>query len=233
MEIIKLNNVNKVYSSKNNSVSALNNIDLSINKGELIAITGPSGSGKSTLLNIIGTIDKITSGKYILENKRIDKMKSNECCKIRNKIFGFVVQHFALISDYKVYENIEIPLEYGKIKSNDRKVMIEDIVCKLGLKDKINKNVKELSGGQCQRVAISRAVVNNPEVILADEPTGALDQKTGQKVLDVFKELNKQGKTVIIVTHDSNIANQCQRIIRLEDGCLKEDIINEIGESIS
>ncbi|HCL4549347.1 ABC transporter ATP-binding protein [Clostridium botulinum] len=227
MEIIKLNNVNKVYSSKNNNVNALNNIDLIINKGELVAITGPSGSGKSTLLNIIGTIDKITSGEYILKNKRIDKLKSNEAAQIRNKIFGFVVQHFALISDYTVYENIEIPLEYAKIKHNDRKLMIEDIVSKLGLKEKINKNIKELSGGQCQRVAISRAIVNNPEIILADEPTGALDQKTGQKVLDIFKDLNKQGKTVIIVTHDFNIANQCDRIIRLEDGCLKEDSIKE------
>ncbi|BAQ12171.1 peptide ABC transporter ATP-binding protein [Clostridium botulinum B2 128] len=227
MEIIKLNNVNKVYSSKNNNVNALNNIDLIINKGELVAITGPSGSGKSTLLNIIGTIDKITSGEYVLENKRIGKLKSNEAAQIRNKIFGFVVQHFALISDYTVYENIEIPLEYAKIKHNDRKLMIEDIVSKLGLKEKINKNVKELSGGQCQRVAISRAIVNNPEIILADEPTGALDQKTGQKVLDIFKDLNKQGKTVIIVTHDFNIANQCDRIIRLEDGCLKEDSIKE------
>ncbi|APQ77577.1 ABC transporter ATP-binding protein [Clostridium botulinum] len=227
MEIIKLNNVNKVYSSKNNNVNALNNIDLIINKGELVAITGPSGSGKSTLLNIIGTIDKITSGEYILENKRIDKLKSNEAAQIRNKIFGFVVQHFALISDYTVYENIEIPLEYAKIKHNDRKLMIEDIVSKLGLKEKINKNIKELSGGQCQRVAISRAIVNNPEIILADEPTGALDQKTGQKVLDIFKDLNKQGKTIIIVTHDFNIANQCDRIIRLEDGCLKEDSIKE------
>ncbi|MBD5637227.1 ABC transporter ATP-binding protein [Clostridium botulinum] len=227
MEIIKLNNVNKVYSSKNNNVNALNNIDLIINKGELVAITGPSGSGKSTLLNIIGTIDKITSGEYILENKRIDKLKSNEAAQIRNKIFGFVVQHFALISDYTVYENIEIPLEYAKIKHNDRKLMIEDIVSKLELKEKINKNIKELSGGQCQRVAISRAIVNNPEIILADEPTGALDQKTGQKVLDIFKDLNKQGKTVIIITHDFNIANQCDRIIRLEDGCLKEDSIKE------
>ncbi|MCR1935419.1 ABC transporter ATP-binding protein [Clostridium tepidum] len=227
MEIIKLNNVNKVYSSKNNKVNALNNIDLIINKGELVAITGPSGSGKSTLLNIIGTIDKMTSGEYILENKRIDKLKSNEVAQIRNKIFGFVVQHFALISDYTVYENIEIPLEYAKIKNNNRKLMIESIVSKLGLKDKINKNVKELSGGQCQRVAISRAIVNNPKIILADEPTGALDQKTGQKVLDIFKDLNKQGKTVIIVTHDFNIANQCDRIIKLEDGYLKEDTIKE------
>ena len=227
MEIIKLNKVNKVYSSKNNNVNALNNINLTINKGELLAITGPSGSGKSTLLNIIGTIDKITSGEYILENKSISKVKSNEAAEIRNKTFGFVVQHFALISDYTVYENIEIPLEYAKIKHNDRKLMIEDVVSKLGLKEKINKNVKELSGGQCQRVAISRAIVNNPEIILADEPTGALDQKTGQKVLDIFKDLNKQGKTVIIVTHDLNIANQCDRVIKLEDGYLKEDSIKE------
>ncbi|BAH05394.1 ABC transporter ATP-binding protein [Clostridium kluyveri] len=222
MEIIKLNKVNKIYSSRQNKVNALNNINLSINKGELIAVVGPSGSGKSTLLNIIGTLDKITDGEYLLKNQQVEKLNVSQLSQIRNKTFGFVVQHFALISDYTVFENIEIPLEYGKVKRNDRKILINEVVVKLNLDDKINKNVKELSGGQCQRVAIARAIVNNPEIILADEPTGALDQKTGQDVMNIFKDLNREGKTVIIVTHDSKIADQCNRIIKIEDGCIIE-----------
>ncbi|MBP2032889.1 putative ABC transport system ATP-binding protein [Clostridium algifaecis] len=221
MEVIKLKDVTKVYHSKNNKVNALNNINLTVNKGELIAITGPSGSGKSTLLNVIGTLDKITYGEYILENRKVDTLSASEVSRIRNKTFGFVVQHFALISDYTVFENIEIPLEYAKIKRNDRKLLINEVVVKLNLDDKINKNIKELSGGQCQRVAIARAIVNNPEIILADEPTGALDQKTGQDVMNIFKDLNKEGKTVIIVTHDYKIASQCNRIIKIEDGYIK------------
>jgi putative ABC transport system ATP-binding protein len=220
MEIIKLSKVSKIYFSKQNKVNALNNIDLNIDEGELIAIVGPSGSGKSTLLNIIGTLDKITDGEYLLKNQQVEKLSISQLSQIRNKTFGFVVQHFALISDYTVSENIEIPLEYGKVKRNDRKTLINEVVDKLNLGDKINKNVKELSGGQCQRVAIARAIVNNPEIILADEPTGALDQKTGQDVINIFKTLNKKGKTVIIVTHDYKIANQCNRVIRIEDGCI-------------
>ncbi|MBV4421731.1 MAG: ABC transporter ATP-binding protein [Clostridium tyrobutyricum] len=218
MEIIKLKNINKVYNSKNNQVNALKDINLTIDKGELIAIVGPSGSGKSTLLNIIGTLDKITNGEYLLRDEQVEKLNNYQLSRLRNKTFGFVVQHFALISDYTVSENIEIPLEYGKVKHSERKVLINKVVDKLSLTDKINKNIKELSGGQCQRVAIARAIVNDPEIILADEPTGALDQKTGQNVMNIFKSLNKEGKTVIIVTHDSKIAGQCDRIIKIEDG---------------
>ncbi|MBV4431467.1 ABC transporter ATP-binding protein [Clostridium tyrobutyricum] len=220
MEIIKLKNINKVYKSKNNQVNALKDINLTINKGELIAIVGPSGSGKSTLLNIIGTLDTITDGEYLLRDEQVEKLNNYQLSKLRNKTFGFVVQHFALINDYTVSENIEIPLEYGRAKHSERKILINKVVEKLSLTDKINKNVKELSGGQCQRVAIARAIVNDPEIILADEPTGALDQKTGQDVMNIFKNLNQEGKTVIIVTHDLRIANQCNRIIKIEDGCI-------------
>lgn len=220
MEIIKLNNVNKIYSSKQNKVNALNNINLNINKGELIAIVGPSGSGKSTLLNIIGTLDKITDGQYLLKNQQVEKLNISQLSQIRNKTFGFVVQHFALISEYTVFENIEIPLEYAKVKYKDRKEIINSILRKLKLDDKINKSIKELSGGECQRVAIARAIANDPEIILADEPTGALDQKTGQDVMNIFKDLNREGKTVIIVTHDSKIADQCNRIVKIEDGII-------------
>ncbi|AAO35512.1 ABC transporter ATP-binding protein [Clostridium tetani] len=220
MEIIKLNNVNKIYSSKQNKVNALNNINLNINKGELIAIVGPSGSGKSTLLNIIGTLDKITDGQYLLKNQQVEKLNISQLSQVRNKTFGFVVQHFALISEYTVFENIEIPLEYAKVKYKDRKEIINSILRKLKLDDKINKSIKELSGGECQRVAIARAIANDPEIILADEPTGALDQKTGQDVMNIFKDLNREGKTVIIVTHDSKIADQCNRIVKIEDGVI-------------
>ncbi|EJP6473841.1 ABC transporter ATP-binding protein [Clostridium botulinum] len=220
MEIIKLNKVNKIYSSKQNKVNALNNINLNINKGDLIAIVGPSGSGKSTLLNIIGTLDTITDGEYLLKNQQVNKLNISQLSQLRNKTFGFVVQHFALISDYTVFENIEIPLEYAKVKYKDRKEIINSMLHKLKLDNKVNKSIKELSGGECQRVAIARAIANNPEIILADEPTGALDQKTGQDVMNIFKDLNREGKTVIIVTHDSKIANQCNRIVKIEDGVI-------------
>lgn len=218
MSLIELNNVHKIYGVNLNKVTALHDLNLNINKGELLAIIGPSGSGKSTLLNIIGTLDTVTQGKYLLNNKNINNLSKSQLCKIRNKTFGFVVQRFALIGDYTVFENIEIPLEYAKVKLKDRKSKIENLLVKLEIQDKMNCITKELSGGQCQRVAIARALANDPEVILADEPTGALDQKTGQAVLDIFKELNKEGKTIIIVTHDYKIANQCTRIIKMQDG---------------
>ena len=142
---------------------------------------------------------------------------------MRNSVFGFVVQYFALIDDYTVYENIKIPLDYNKIKIKNKRYKIRDILKKLGIEDKINKYPTELSGGQCQRVSIARALVNNPDIILADEPTGALDRETGQQVIDIFKEINKENKTIIIVTHDSNIASQCDRIITIEDGSIKNN----------
>lgn len=218
MPLIELNNVHKIYGSNSNKVTALHNLNLKINKGELLAIVGPSGSGKSTLLNIIGTLDTVTQGEYLLDGKNINNLNKLQLAQIRNKRFGFVVQHFALISDYTVFENVEIPLEYAKVKFKNRKSKIENLLVKLEIQNKINCNIKELSGGQCQRVAIARALANNPEIILADEPTGALDQGTGQAVLNIFKDLNKEGKTVIIVTHNHKIAEQCTRIIKMQDG---------------
>lgn len=223
MELIQLNNIEKIYGSGDNEVVALRNINLKIHKGELVAIVGASGSGKSTLLNIMGALDKPTSGQYMLKKNNINNLKSSEIARVRNKYFGFVVQHFALIKDYTVFENIQIPLEYGKVKLKDRKKRISELLLKLGLQDKANKTPNELSGGQNQRVAIARALANNPEVILADEPTGALDQKTGNDVIESFINLNKEGKTVIIITHDPQIAARCNRIIKIEDGQIIED----------
>ncbi|MGL5243641.1 MAG: ABC transporter ATP-binding protein [Sarcina sp.] len=220
MELINLQNISRVYGEKDNIFEALKNINLSINSGELIAIVGPSGSGKSTLLNVIGTLDTYNSGNYILKGVDIGNFKSKKIAEYRNKIFGFVVQHFALINEYTVYENIEVPLKYANVSKKERKNKINKLLEHLELSSKYNKYPTELSGGQCQRVAIARALVNNPDIILADEPTGALDQSTGEMVMNIFKELNKKGKTVIIITHDEKVADQCNRVIRIQDGCI-------------
>ena len=223
MGLINLKNISKKFGVKDTEVIALRDVSIEINEGEIIAIVGTSGSGKSTLLNIIGTLDRQTTGEYVLKNKNLDELNERDLAKLRNKSFGFVVQHFALINDYTVYENIEIPLVYGKVKSSERRKIINQILTKLDIKDKLNKKPTELSGGQCQRVAIARAIVNDPQIILADEPTGALDKKTGEQVMKIFKDLNKEGKTIIIVTHDPRIASQCNRIINIEDGMIKKD----------
>lgn len=220
---IELKNITKVYGSKENKFKALSNINLKINDGEMIAIVGPSGSGKSTLLNIIGTIDNATSGNYILNNIDINTLKSKDIAKLRNKNFGFIFQYFGLLNDVPVYKNVKIPLEYCRCNRNEANKRIDKILERLGILDKKKSTPKELSGGQCQRVAIARALVNNPNIILADEPTGALDKSTGNGVLEILKEVNKTGKTVIIVTHDLDIANKCSRIIKIEDGVIVDD----------
>lgn len=223
MAFIRLKNVNKVFGNSSTKVQALKDINLDISKGEFISIMGTSGSGKTTLLNIIGCLDNISSGSYLLDEQDVSSFSNKKLASIRNKIFGFVVQYFGLIDDYTVYENVQIPLEYSRVSKKNRKILIRSILEKLKVIEKINSTPKELSGGQNQRVAIARALVNNPEVILADEPTGALDKKTGQDIMNIFKQLNNSGKTIIIVTHDEFIASQCNRIIKIEDGKLLED----------
>ena len=226
MNIINLENISKVYGSGDSEVKALDNVSLKINKGELIAIIGKSGSGKSTLLNIIGHLDSVTTGNVIVDNIKTNTFKKKEIAQLRNSKFGFVVQHFALINDYTVYDNIELPLKYGNVKRSIRKELINNISEKLGIIDKLKYLPNKLSGGQCQRVAIARALVNNPDIILADEPTGALDVKTGVEVMNIFKSLKDQGKTLIIVTHDESIAIQCERIIEIRDGHILSDKTN-------
>lgn len=221
MELISLKDIIREYGNKDNTVHALRGVDLLINKGELIAIMGPSGSGKTTLLNILGCLDSPNSGKYFLEGVDITQAKQKELAGIRNSKFGFVVQSFALLDDYTVYENVKIPLDYNKSKVKNKRLKIKETLKMLDMDEKINKYPTELSGGQCQRVAIARALVNNPDIILADEPTGALDKEMGEQVMNIFKEINKSGKTIIIVTHDLNIASQCNRIINIEDGRIK------------
>jgi putative ABC transport system ATP-binding protein len=223
MELISMKSITRFYGKNENRVNALRSINLSINAGELVAIIGPSGSGKTTLLNILGCLDSPNSGEYIIDKTDTSKLKPRELANIRNKKFGFIVQNFALLDDYTVYENIKIPLDYSNTKIKNKKQKIKEILKKLGIEDKLNKYPTELSGGQCQRVSIARALINNPEIILADEPTGALDREMGQQVIDIFKEINKENKTIIIVTHDANIAAQCDRIITIEDGSIKSN----------
>lgn len=210
----------KTFKSGNLQTIAMDCDHLTINKGDLIAIVGPSGSGKSTLLNIIGLLEDLDSGEYKLDGKNISTLNDNEKAMYRNKYFGFIVQNFALINDFSVLDNIEIPLIYSKKNKKTRHLLISSMLKKLNLESKINSKISELSGGQAQRVAIARALINNPEVILADEPTGALDCKTGQEIINILKEINKEGKTILIVTHDYNIAKQCDKIIKINDGKL-------------
>ena len=221
MELIRINNISKTYGVNDAKVNAIRDVSLTINEGELVAIVGQSGSGKSTLLNIIGCIDKPTNGEYFLGGRNIQDSRQKELAKNRNGLIGFVLQYFGLINSYTVYENIELPLIYAKSKNKKEKIF--NILKKLDILEKSDKLPSELSGGQNQRVAIARALVNNPKLILADEPTGALDKNTSKQVMEILLKLNKEGKTVIIVTHDENISKQCDRIIRIEDGQIKDD----------
>lgn len=217
--MIDLKDISKVYNkSKPNEVNALQNINLKIEAGSMLAIMGPSGSGKSTLLNILGCLDVPTAGTYKLYDQEIQSLSQGKLAAVRNQHFGFVVQDFALIEEYTVMKNVEIPLHYSKNKVNkkERTLTLLDM---LGMKEKASEYAYNLSGGQRQRVAIARALINNPDIILADEPTGALDQKTGEQVLSIFKRIHKeQNKTVLIVTHDDKIAKQCEGIVNLVDG---------------
>ncbi|MDU7066875.1 MAG: ABC transporter ATP-binding protein [Clostridium perfringens] len=226
MDLIKLRSVVRTYGKGENIVHALRNINLSIKSGEFVAIMGPSGSGKTTLLNILGCLDSADSGSYELEGIEITDTSEKELAKIRNANLGFVVQSFELLNDYTVYENIKIPLEYSDKKIKNKKEKVMGILKELDLLDKFNKYPTELSGGQCQRIAIARALINEPKIILADEPTGALDKRTSNEVMNIFKDINKGGTTIILVTHDINIASQCHRIINIEDGLIVNDIKN-------
>lgn len=222
--MIELKNLKKEYVlSKNNKVLALQNINLTIDEGEFVAIVGKSGSGKSTLLNIISCLDKEFSGEYFLEGENIRKKRKNELAKIRNRSFGFIFQNFNLLQKLTAYENIEIPLIYKKVPRRKRKELIEKYAEKLEIKDRLQHKPNELSGGQQQRVAIARALVTNPKVIMADEPTGALDEATGIQIVEILKELNQEGKTILLITHDSDLAKMAKRKIVLSDGMIIQD----------
>ena len=227
MKLIELNNICKTYGKDDAKQKILKDINFRVEEGEMIAIMGPSGSGKSTLLNILGCLDNATDGKYFVNGEDVQKFKNKKLASIRNQFFGFVVQYFALIDDYTAFQNIKVPLLYSKEEKLHKKDLIINMMRKLGIEDKKDKYPSQLSGGQNQRVAIARALINNPKIILADEPTGALDRKNGNDVMNLFEDFNKEGKTVIIVTHDEQIAKRCSRIIKIEDGKIIKDFYSK------
>ena len=221
MNIIELKDIKKIYGKNSAETIALKNINLSIKKGEMIAIMGPSGCGKSTLLNIIGCIDVPNSGTYSLNGQEINKLNFNKLAKIRNSNISFVFQEFALLKEFSVLDNVTLPLNFRKMTSKEKKISALKYLKQLQIEDLANKKVINLSGGQQQRVAIARSLVQESELILADEPTGALDQENGKNIMSILKNLNKaEGKTIIIVTHDINIANYCDKIINMRDGVI-------------
>ena len=216
--MIRLENVSKIYDASVDERKALENVFLEIQDGEFVSIMGPSGSGKSTLLNILGCMDTATEGKYYVDDVEVTGLKKSDIHKFRKKNIGFVFQHFALMDYYTAYENIELPLLANNVKRSKKKRIINRQLKYLGIEAERNKLPGKMSGGQQQRVAIARALVTNADIILADEPTGALDQKTGREVMRLLKEINAAGKTVIIVTHDANIAAMTDRVITISDG---------------
>lgn len=222
--MIKLEQINKYYSLEEGQLHVLKNINFEIKEKEFVAVMGPSGSGKSTLINLIGFIDKKFEGTYLFEDKEITDFSDKELSAIRNRSVGFVFQNFSLIENNTVFENIELPLLYNGSAYEDSKKRVQEVLGKVGLADKGNKYPKQLSGGQQQRVAIARAIVNSPKFIIADEPTGALDSKTSEDIMQLFQDLNKnEGVTIILVTHNPDMVSYCDRLIRVKDGAIVEE----------
>lgn len=225
MALIEIKNVGKYFEEGDNYIKALKDVSLSIEKGDMLAIMGPSGSGKSTLLNILGFMDRPSAGKYILNGKATERLSSKEYSRYRNKMVSFIFQDYNLLEDYTVYDNVELPLLYRKISSKEKKSLIMSTLEKLDIKDKYAAKVSRLSGGQRQRVAIARALVTGSEIILADEPTGALDQERGKEIMSILTELNKEGKTIIVVTHDKGVAALCSKTVHIIDGYIKDEVL--------
>lgn len=216
--LIRLNNIGKVYQTGEITLAALRNINLQVKSKEFLAIMGVSGSGKSTLMNIIGLLDHSTTGKYYLEGQDVSLMGDDQLAKVRNQKIGFVFQSFNLLPRTSALDNVAIPLIYAGVKPSERKQKAREVLEQMGLGDKLLSRPNQLSGGQQQRVAIARALVNNPEVILADEPTGNLDSQSGEEIMKIFDKLNQKGKTIILITHEANIARHAKKVIRIKDG---------------
>ena len=221
-DILAMESITKSYPSGEEDVHALQNVSLRVGRGEFVAVLGPSGSGKTTLMNIIGCLDVPSSGSYRLAGQDVQDMDEKELARIRNREIGFVFQSFQLLPRLNALENVELPMVYAGIAPAERKKKATAILERMGLSDKLKSFPNQLSGGQQQRVAIARSVVTEPALLLADEPTGALDQKTGQDIMQLFGELNREGRTIIMITHDSHIARHSTRIVSLLDGCLTE-----------
>ena len=223
--MIRMTNIEKDYLTGTMKFKALKGVDLHITKGEYVAIVGPSGSGKSTMMNIIGCLDIQTAGDFLLDSQEISAMTSNQLADIRNQKIGFVFQAFNLLPYATAYENVEVPLLFAKTNSKKRKERVLELLSKVGLADKLYNKPTEMSGGEMQRVAIARALANNPDIILADEPTGNLDSASGSAIVNIFDELHTMGKTVVMITHDMSLAGKTDRIIRLKDGMLDKQAI--------
>jgi putative ABC transport system ATP-binding protein len=221
--IIDIIDLHKEYVMGTQVVRALRGVSFNLMKNEYVAIMGPSGSGKSTLMNMIGCLDTPTRGDYILNGKNVSDLSDNQLAAVRNKEIGFVFQTFNLLARSNCLSNVELPLIYSGMRSSERKKRALDVLDKVGLSDRVDHKPNELSGGQRQRVAVARALVNNPSILLADEPTGNLDSKTGEEIMQLFEELYRQGNTIIVVTHEEDIAAHARRVIRLRDGLLESD----------
>jgi len=225
-KVIEINNLVKNYQVGTETIRALRSVSLSINKNEYVAIMGPSGSGKSTLMNILGCLDTPTGGDYILNGTNVSQLDDDRLAEIRNKEIGFVFQTFNLLPRYTALENVSLPLIYAGTEKEERVVQAEKVLASVGLDDRMKHKPNELSGGQRQRVAVARAMVNSPSIILADEPTGNLDSKTSVDILSLFNDIHKRGNTIILVTHEEDVALHAHRIIRLRDGMIESDEIN-------
>ncbi|CUN04858.1 MULTISPECIES: ABC transporter ATP-binding protein [Turicibacter] len=227
-EILSMKSIVKSYVLGDEEQVVLKGINFRVNEGEFVSILGPSGSGKSTMMNIIGCLDCSTSGSYILSGQDIKDLNENELADIRSHEIGFVFQSFQLLPRLTALQNVELPMIYAGIPSHERKVRAKEMLERVGLANRIHHYPNQLSGGQQQRVAIARAISTNPTILLADEPTGALDQKTSHQVMSLFKELNQEGRTIIMITHDETIAKEASRIVRILDGNLLEEVINRV-----
>ena len=227
MSLIKITNIKRDFVLGNEIIHVLKGIDLNINKGEYVALMGPSGSGKSTLMNILGCLDTPTSGQYILNGKDVSQMSDDNLAEIRNKEIGFVFQTFNLLPRTTALNNVALPMIYAGYSKSERSARAEEFLNQVGLKDRMDHEPNQLSGGQRQRVAVARALVNRPSIILADEPTGNLDSKTSVEIMNLFNEIHANGNTVILVTHEEDIAAYAHRIIRLRDGIVESDKPNK------
>ena len=231
-DVIRTEHISKVYVMGTEQVHALRDISITIKEGEYVALMGPSGSGKSTLMNMIGCLDTPTGGQYFLDGQDVSQMSDNQLAEVRNKKIGFVFQTFNLLPRSTALDNVTLPLIYAGLGSADRKVQGEKVLNQVGLGDRMSHQPNELSGGQRQRVAVARALVNNPALILADEPTGNLDSKTSIEIMGLFEEIHRNGNTIVVVTHEEEIAQHAHRIIRLKDGLVETDKVNENVQTV-